>query len=76
MSAAESPTMSNAVSNDASKPARPGMTRQEVRASVSLALIFALRMLGLFLILPVFAVHAKNHLVGGDNDHAVHHEAR
>lgn len=43
------------------------MTRQEVRASVSLALIFALRMLGLFLILPVFAVHAKNHLTGGDN---------
>lgn len=43
------------------------MTRAEIRASVSLALIFALRMLGLFLILPVFAVHAKNHLAGGDN---------
>jgi MFS family permease len=63
--------MSNAVSTNASKPAKPGMTRQEVRASVSLALIFALRMLGLFLILPVFAVHAKNHLVGGDNERLV-----
>ncbi|HYD80370.1 MAG TPA: MFS transporter [Paucimonas sp.] len=41
------------------------MTRAEVRAGVSLALIFALRMLGLFLVLPVFAVHAKNHLAGG-----------
>jgi len=30
----------------------------ELRASLSLASLFALRMLGLFLILPVFAVHA------------------
>lgn len=43
-----------------------GMTRTEIRASASLASIFALRMLGLFLILPVFAVHAKT-LSGGDN---------
>ncbi|MET0963201.1 MAG: MFS transporter [Noviherbaspirillum sp.] len=35
------------------------MTRTEVRASASLASIFALRMLGLFLILPVFSVHAR-----------------
>jgi MFS family permease len=42
------------------------MTRMEIRASASLASIFALRMLGLFLILPVFAVHAKT-LPGGDN---------
>lgn len=35
------------------------MSPREVRASVSLASIFALRMLGLFLILPVFAVHAS-----------------
>lgn len=42
------------------------MTRVEVRAGASLAAVFALRMLGLFLILPVFAVHAK-HLPGGDN---------
>ena len=42
------------------------MTRQELRAGLSLASIFALRMLGLFLILPVFAVAAGN-LPGGDN---------
>ncbi len=44
----------------------PRMTRQEIRASASLASIFGLRMLGLFLILPVFAVHARS-LPGGDN---------
>jgi MFS family permease len=38
----------------------------EIRASVSLASIFALRMLGMFLILPVFAVHARS-LPGGDS---------
>lgn len=42
------------------------MTRTEIRASVSLASVFALRMLGLFLILPVFSVHAAT-LPGGDN---------
>lgn len=42
------------------------MTPTEIRASLSLASIFALRMLGMFLILPVFAVHAKT-LPGGDN---------
>lgn len=42
-----------------------GMTRLELRASASLASIFALRMLGLFLILPVFAVHARG-LPGGE----------
>ncbi|NEX61314.1 MFS transporter [Noviherbaspirillum galbum] len=42
------------------------MTPQEVRSSASLASIFALRMLGMFLILPVFAVHARS-MPGGDN---------
>ncbi|MEK7438747.1 MAG: MFS transporter [Pseudomonadota bacterium] len=42
------------------------MSPLEIRASLSLASIFALRMLGLFLILPVFAVHAA-HIPGGDN---------
>ncbi|HEX8882959.1 MAG TPA: MFS transporter, partial [Noviherbaspirillum sp.] len=42
------------------------MSRTEVRASASLAAIFALRMLGLFLILPVFSVHARS-MPGGDN---------
>ena len=40
------------------------MTPEERRAGASLASIFALRMLGLFLILPVFSVYAKT-LPGG-----------
>jgi len=42
------------------------MSRAELRAGASLAGVFGLRMLGLFLILPVFAVHASQ-LSGGDN---------
>lgn len=42
------------------------MTRLELRAGLSLASIFALRMLGLFLILPVFSLAAAR-LPGGDN---------
>ena len=42
------------------------MTAVERRASFSLASIFALRMLGLFLILPVFAIEASK-LPGGDD---------
>lgn len=42
------------------------MTAQERRSSVSLALIFALRMLGLFLVLPVFALDAGKY-PGGDD---------
>ena len=42
------------------------MSPLELRASLSLASLFALRMLGLFLILPVFAVHAQR-LPGGDS---------
>ena len=42
------------------------MSLREIRASVSLASIFALRMLGLFLILPVFAVHARG-MPGGED---------
>ena len=42
------------------------MTALEIRASVSLASIFALRLLGLFLILPVFAVYA--HSIPGGTD--------
>ncbi len=44
----------------------PGMSPLELRGSLALASLFALRMLGLFLILPVFAVHAQ-HLTGGDS---------
>ena len=42
------------------------MTPQERRSSLSLALIFALRMLGLFLVLPVFALEARKY-PGGDD---------
>ncbi|MBT9474552.1 MFS transporter [Polaromonas sp.] len=42
------------------------MTATERRASVSLASIFALRMLGLFLVLPVFALEAAR-FPGGDD---------
>lgn len=42
------------------------MTPTERRASFSLAAIFALRMLGLFLVLPVFALEAAG-LPGGDD---------
>ncbi|MDQ5942193.1 MAG: hypothetical protein QG572_1006 [Pseudomonadota bacterium] len=47
-------------------PSSDRMTRDEKRAGASLAAIFALRMLGLFLILPVFAVHAQG--IPGGND--------
>jgi len=42
------------------------MTRTELRAGISLSSLFGLRMLGLFFILPVFAVHAPLY-AGGDN---------
>jgi MFS family permease len=42
------------------------MSRDEKRAGGALAAIFALRMLGLFLILPVFAIHAQT-IPGGDD---------
>ncbi|TXI73368.1 MAG: MFS transporter [Limnohabitans sp.] len=42
------------------------MTPTERRASASLASIFALRMLGLFLVLPVFALEARKYPGGED----------
>ncbi|MDL1867175.1 MFS transporter, partial [Betaproteobacteria bacterium PRO4] len=42
------------------------MSRVEIRASASLASVYALRMFGLFIILPVFTFFAKE-LPGGDN---------
>jgi len=45
---------------------RNRMSAGEIRASVALASIFALRMFGLFLILPVFAVHARG-MPGGED---------
>ena len=43
-----------------------GMTPLEIRSSLSLASIYGLRMLGMFLILPIFAIYAEK-LQGGDN---------
>ena len=45
---------------------KDSMTPVERRASFGLAGIYGLRMLGLFIILPVFALYAE-HLPGGDN---------
>ena len=42
------------------------MSGTEIRAMISLGSLFGLRMLGLFLILPVFAVHALE-IKGGEN---------
>ena len=36
-----------------------GMTPLEIRSSLSLASIYGLRMLGMFLILPIFAIYAE-----------------
>jgi len=50
-------------------PAPDPVSRLERRAAASLASIFGLRMLGMFLILPVFALYAQT-LPGGD-DHTL-----
>jgi MFS family permease len=42
------------------------MSRVELRAGASLASVYGLRMLGLFFILPIFAIHAEK-LEGGGN---------
>jgi MFS family permease len=42
------------------------MPKNELRASISLASIYGLRMLGMFLILPIFAIYATEY-TGGDN---------
>lgn len=56
---------SSAPAAAASRPSTR-MTSQERRSSASLAMIFALRMLGLFLVLPVFALEASKY-PGGDD---------
>ena len=47
-------------------PLTDRMSPFEIRASLSLASIYGLRMLGMFLILPVFAIYAER-LPGGEN---------
>jgi MFS family permease len=46
------------------------MTPQERRASFSLSSIYAVRMLGLFMVMPVFALEARQY-IGGDDPSAV-----
>lgn len=48
------------------RPVRLSLTQQERKASILLALLFACRMLGLFLLTPVFAVAALS-LPGGND---------
>src|ERR1035437_5394941 len=64
----ESPVLSkvDAPNAGANAIAANKMTPVELRASFSLASIFALRMLGLFLILPVFVIEAAKY-PGGDD---------
>lgn len=50
----------------APSPSATSMTARERRSAASLALIFALRMLGLFLVLPVFSLEARKY-PGGDD---------
>lgn len=57
---------STAASTD--RPAKLRLTPTERRASLSLALLFAVRMLGLFLLTPIFAVAAP--ALAGGNDAA------
>ena len=58
------------VNLSATSPSTPedpaNMTAMERRASATLSSIFALRMLGLFLVLPVFALEARKY-PGGDD---------
>ena len=56
----------SAMSPETSPPAKTTMLPLERRATFSLSSIFALRMLGLFLVLPVFALEARK-LPGGDD---------
>ena len=58
--------MSVQAAPDRNRAVREKMSAFEIRAGLSLASLFALRMLGLFLILPVFAVYAPQ-LRGGAN---------
>jgi MFS family permease len=59
-------TIEQTLTPDPSVDHSPQMTPAERRASGTLALIFALRMLGLFLVLPVFALEARRY-PGGDD---------
>ncbi len=52
--------------NEATPKTGDSMTPTELRASIGLASVYGLRMLGLFIILPIFALYAE-HLPGGES---------
>ena len=51
---------------DSKISSRDSMTPTELRASIGLASVYGLRMLGLFIILPIFAIYAEQ-LPGGES---------
>ncbi len=57
------------VSAVGARPAPPRMTREERRATAGLAGIFGLRMLGMFIVLPVLALYAET--LPGGRDHTL-----
>ena len=59
-------TKINPVAKNIVRPPKDRMNASERRASTALASIYGLRMLGLFLILPVFAIYARS-LPAGNN---------
>ena len=60
------PSLSDPVNPSQAPAAASRMTAAERRASASLAAVFAARMLGLFLVLPVFALEAARYPGGTD----------
>ncbi len=62
----QQPSVSTTTVSAASAGSAYSMTPAERRSSASLASIFALRMLGLFLVLPVFALEAARYPGGQD----------
>lgn len=60
------PNPNKQLTTDSPKKKRLALTPLERKASTWLALLFAVRMLGLFLLTPVFAVAAST-LIGGNN---------
>ena len=51
----------NTISSDSAAAGDSGMLSSERRAAASLALIYSIRMFGLFIILPVFSVYASDY---------------
>ena len=59
----------NTVARGSARSRKESMNARERRATMTLSSIYGLRMLGLFLILPVFALYARD--LPGGNNHAM-----